>query len=138
MTVRLLRLAAVAVVCLAATFGSVGCGRSERADPAAATSGASITRPDIGFRNRGRLEEHYKKHGREFGAISRSEYLARAQLLRDRPVGGPILEARRDDGRITRFDRDSGGFVAFDQDGTIHTYFRPNDGEAYFRRQARR
>jgi pyocin large subunit-like protein len=39
---------------------------------------------------------------------------------------------------VSRFDRGSGGFVAFDADGIIRTYFRPNDGEAYFRRQARR
>jgi pyocin large subunit-like protein len=39
---------------------------------------------------------------------------------------------------ITRFDRASGGFVAFDGDGVIRTFFAPNDGERYFRRQARR
>ena len=49
-----------------------------------------------------------------------------------------LLEEVRDDGRITRFDRTSGAFLAFDRDGIIRTFFRPNDGEAYFRRQAER
>ncbi|MBL8960165.1 MAG: hypothetical protein JNJ98_09950, partial [Gemmatimonadetes bacterium] len=65
-------------------------------------------------------------------------YLRLAQALRDTLPGGPILEARRPDGVITRFDRTSGAFLAFNRDGTIRTFFRPNDGEQYFRRQARR
>src|SRR5579862_6246863 len=58
-----------------------------------------------GFRTRRLFEEHYAKHGREFGNISRQEYLARAQALRNEPAGGPILEARTPGGIISRFDR---------------------------------
>jgi hypothetical protein len=92
----------------------------------------------LGFKSAERLHEHYQKHGREFGEISEHEYLARAQALRDRPAGGDVLELRRADGVVTRYDRGSGAFLAFDADGVIRTFFRPNDGEAYFRRQARR
>ena len=46
-----------------------------------------------GFRSRRLFEEHYAKHGREFGSISPQEYLLRAQALRDAPTGGPILQA---------------------------------------------
>lgn len=92
----------------------------------------------IGFRNRDRLEEHYRKHGQEFGDITQAEYLRRAQQLRDAPVGGSVLELRRADGVITRFDRESGAFIAFDPDRIIRTFFRPNAGERYFRRQAAR
>ena len=38
-----------------------------------------------GFRSRRLFEEHYAKHGREFGSISPHEYLERAQALRTRP-----------------------------------------------------
>jgi hypothetical protein len=66
-------------------------------------------------------------------------FRTRAQALRDAPVGGDILEIVRGiDGVISRFDRRSGAFLAADPDGTIRTFFKPNDGEAYFRRQARR
>lgn len=93
----------------------------------------------VGFRSTARLVEHYEKHGREFGAISQVEYLQRAQQLRDAPVGGDIVEVvRQSDGIISRFDRGSGASLAADPDGTIRTFFKPNDGEAYFRRQARR
>lgn len=91
-----------------------------------------------GFRGPRQLEEHYLKHGPEFGAISKGEYLRRAQELRDTPPGGPILEARRPDGEFSKFDRRHGYFGAYNRDGTIRTFFIPNNGERYFRRQAER
>lgn len=92
----------------------------------------------VGFADQRRLDEHYQKHGAEFGRISRQDYLRQAQLLRDARVGGPILQAVRQDGVTTRFDRDTGAFVAFNPNGVIRTFFKPNDGERYFRRQAER
>ena len=89
-----------------------------------------------GFRSRRLFEEHYAKHGREFGNISPPEYLARAQALRDAPVGGAILQAVTPDGIISRFDRRSGALGAYNPDRTIRTFFIPNAGERYFHRQA--
>lgn len=91
-----------------------------------------------GFRSKRQFEEHYAKHGREFGHISAEEYLHRAQALRDAPVGGPILEAVKPGGVITKFDRRTGAFGAYNPDRTIRTFFIPNDGERYFKRQAKR
>jgi pyocin large subunit-like protein len=91
-----------------------------------------------GFRSQAQFDEHYQKHGAEFGAISKAEYLRLAQELRDAPVGGPILEARRPNGEFSRFDRRHGYFGAFNPNGTIRTFFIPNDGERYFHRQAQR
>ena len=91
-----------------------------------------------GFRSRRQFDEHFAKHGREFGNISQEEYLHRAQELRDAPAGGPILEIAKPDGVITRFDKRSGAFGAYNRDRTIRTFFKPNDGERYFRRQADR
>ncbi len=93
----------------------------------------------VGFRSRARLEEHFQKHGSEFGRVSISEYLVLAQTLRDAPAGGDVLElVRPSDGVVSRFNRASGAFLAADANGTIRTFFKPNDGEAYFRRQAKR
>lgn len=91
-----------------------------------------------GFRSRAQLDQHYAKHGAEFGSISKAEYLRLAQALRDAPAGGPILEARRPDGEFSKFDRRHGYFGAYNRDRTIRTFFIPNAGESYFRRQARR
>lgn len=89
-----------------------------------------------GFRSRRQFDEHYAKHGREFGTISQQEYLQRAQALRDAPAGGPILQAVTPDGIVSRFDRKTGYFGAYNPDRTIRTFFIPNAGERYFRRQA--
>ena len=97
-----------------------------------------INRPDIGFASRQKLVDHYRKHGREFGSITVEQYLRGAQELRDRPAGDSNLETARPDGSITRFDRKSGDFIAFSRDGVIRTYFKPTDGEAYYKRQLRR
>jgi pyocin large subunit-like protein len=89
-----------------------------------------------GFRSRRLFEEHYAKHGREFGNISPQDYLEHAQALRDAPAGGPILQAVTPDGIVSRFDRRSGAFGAYNPDRTIRTFFIPNAGERYFHRQA--
>jgi pyocin large subunit-like protein len=94
-----------------------------------------VKHPDIGFASRQKLVDHYKKHGREFGAVTMEQYLKKAQELRDRPAGGAILETTRSDGVVTRFDRESGDFIAMNGDGVIRTYFRPADGEKYYKRQ---
>jgi pyocin large subunit-like protein len=129
-------------VCLA-----FGCGspQSPQADapktgPAVESPRAAppVARPDIGFASRQKTIDHYRKHGREFGSITIEQYVRKAQGLRDRPAGGSVLESVRSDGVVTRFDRGSGDFIAFNRDGTIRTYFRPADGEAYYQRQLRR
>ena len=88
--------------------------------------------------NQRRLDEHFEKHGAEFGNISKQDYLHQAQLLRDAKVGGPVLQTVRADGVATRFDRQTGAFIAFNPNGIIRTFFKPNDGERYYRRQAER
>jgi hypothetical protein len=135
-----------ALVVLAAFLGA--CGPSTQPAPAsstraglsipAATAHAASVRTNIGFRSRKQFDEHFAKHGREFGDVSKQEYLLEAQQLRDSPVGGSVEEIVRSDGSSSRFDRKSGAFLAFNSDGTIRTFFKPNNGESYFRRQAER
>jgi hypothetical protein len=126
---------------------ALACGPPQAPPPEApktkdAVEGSSVSshikRPDLGFASRQKLVEHYQKHGREFGTITMEQYLRKAQGLRDRPAGSAILETARPDGTVTRFDRESGDFIAFSRDGTIRTYFRPTDGEAYYKRQVGR
>lgn len=100
--------------------------------------GSRVFGGSVGFRSRERLEEHFRKHGREFRAATSADYLHLAQALRDRPGGGDVLELVRGDDVVCRFDRASGAFIAFGPDGIIRTFFQPNDGERYFERQAAR
>lgn len=61
-----------------------------------------------------------------------------AQDLRDAPLSSRVIEATQSNGSIARFDRKTGAFLAFNNDLTIRTFFRPDDGEAYFRRAVNR
>lgn len=119
--------------------------------PAAPSSAAGTDREDgagadrsappngRGFRGAAQLADHFARHGADVGASTPEAYVALAQALRDAAPGGDVLEIVRPvDGVISRFDRRSGAFGAYDPDGTIRTFFKPEDGEAYFRRQARR
>lgn len=132
--IAVLVLVGAAVVALAGGWGGADRGSAPSQHEARSPQDRAWG-PSVGFANRDRLEDHYRKHGGEFGSISRQEYLRQAQALRDAPAGGSILEAVRRDRVITRFDRRSGAFVAFNPDGVIRTFFRPNDGERYFHRQ---
>jgi len=112
-----------------------------RSSAAGDTSVQTETRgfgPSVGFADQRRLDEHYQKHGAEFGRITKQDYLRQAQLLRDAKVGGPVLEVVRRDGVVTRYDQQTGAFIAFNPNGVIRTFFKPNDGERYWRRQAER
>ena len=116
-----------------ATTGSArGPDASAQAPPPAPHRNAS------GFTTHAHLVEHFEKHGAEFPGLTIDSYLQAAQTLRDAPAGGDILELRRTDGVVTRFNTQTGAFLAANRDGTIRTFFRPNDGEAYFQRQSRR
>jgi pyocin large subunit-like protein len=112
-------------------------------DDSRSTSPSSQSAPrrpmaGVGFRSRHLLDEHFAKHGAEFGRVTEDDYLRAAQALRDAPAIGKVEELRRPDGSISKYDRATGAFIAFDSTGIIRTFFKPNDGEAYFRRQARR
>jgi hypothetical protein len=140
-----------ALIALGAVLLLAGCGGSHAAAPpaapAASTAAAAATAvappatepiviSPVGFRSQAELDEHFAKHGREVGAKTESDYLHRAQALRDAPLGDDVAEIVRRDGVRTRFDRRDGGFIAFNGNGVIRTYFHPSDGEDYFLRQA--
>lgn len=114
------------------------CDSAPAKDATAREASPPSARAPVGFRSRAALEEHFRKHGGDIRAASRDDYLRRAQRLRDLPLEQGVLEVRRADGVVSRFDRSTGEFLAFDPDGVIRTFFRPNDGEAYFWRQSRR
>jgi len=90
-----------------------------------------------GFRTQHLLDDHYAKHGHKFGNVTRDQYLKMAQQLRDSRPGKNVLEAKRPDGGGAKFEKRYGWFVAYDSDGTLRTFFVPNDGIRYFERQAR-
>lgn len=136
-------LAAVAIFLYWTQVSDRNAGDAARTTPVAEARESASTSTggwgtSVGFADSRRLDEHFEKHGAEFGRITKQDYLRQAQLLRDARVGGPILETVRGDGVTTRFDKQTGAFIAFNPNGIIRTFFKPNDGERYYRRQAER
>lgn len=92
-----------------------------------------------GFASKKKLEEHFSKHGSQVGATSVENYLQMAQALRDAPIGPDVLQEKRpSDSNYCRFQKSTGYFMVFEEDGTIRTFFRPNDGLRYYQRQMQR
>ncbi len=121
---------------LIASATPAGSGGKTKSQPGANSNRSDPRLRAIGFRSRTKLEQHFEKHGREFGNVTLEEYLAMAQDLRDAPLSDRVLEANQVGGTISRYDRKTGAFTAFDRDLTIRTFFKPNGGEDYFRRAA--
>jgi pyocin large subunit-like protein len=72
----------------------------------------------------GRLEEHYQKHGYQFGHITEEQYLEGAQALLDAEPGPDVLEKIRFNGDIEHFRVSTGEFAVMTKRGRIRTYFK--------------
>lgn len=86
------------------------------------------------FRNKTRYDEHYEKHGAEFGSITKEEYL---QLANDliHSDSDRVLHKYSEDGDYMYFDQDTGYFLVLSEDGYIRTFFIPTAGINYWNRQ---
>ncbi|WP_342550457.1 SAR2788 family putative toxin [Lysinibacillus sp. FSL M8-0216] len=88
----------------------------------------------LAFKSTDLLKEHYKKHGKEFGNISQSEYLELAQDL----IGSDsddVLSKKRSDGDRVFYNKSTNEFAVLGSDGYLKTFFKPKDGKKYYDRQ---
>ncbi len=86
------------------------------------------------FRNQKRFDEHYEKHGKEFGNITQEEYLELANDLIN-SKSDRVLHKYSDDGDYMYFDQDTNYFLVLASDGYIRTFFIPSAGIKYWERQ---
>lgn len=93
---------------------------------------ASI-QPAVMFRSEQLLKEHYEKHGREMGYESSDEYLAGANAAIHHSKA--LHKTQKEDGDDVYYVASTNDFVVVSTDGYIRTYFRPEDGMAYYNRQ---
>jgi len=76
----------------------------------------------------GKLDQHYLKHGYQFGNITEDQYLEGARALLDAPAGEDILERVRYNGDIEHFKLSTGEFAVMTKRGRIRTYFKTDYG----------
>jgi pyocin large subunit-like protein len=99
---------------------------------------APITDEKPQFASEKQLDNHYVKHvirQKEFGNLSKEEYLRRAQELVTSQPGGDILVKKRSNGDRLFYNKRTNEFAVLTEDGIIRTFFKPKDGIDYFRRQ---
>lgn len=85
------------------------------------------------FRNETLWEDHFEKHGSEFGYKSKEEYLKGANEVINSSTSKHKTEA--EDGDEIYYDEVKNEIVFVSTDGYIRTYFKPNDGINYYNRQ---
>ena len=86
------------------------------------------------FRNKQRYDEHYEKHGAEFGNITKEQYLELANQLIN-STSDRVLHKYSEDGDYMYFDQDTNYFLVLSEDGYIRTFFIPSAGIKYWNRQ---
>ena len=86
------------------------------------------------FRNKQRYDEHYEKHGAEFGDITKEQYLDMANELIN-STSDSVLTKTSKDGDYVYFDQNTGYFLVLSDDGYIRTFFIPTAGKKYYDKQ---
>ncbi len=85
------------------------------------------------FRNDDFLEQHFEKHGAEFGYASEQEYVDGANSV---IVSADALhKTEAEDGDDIYYIEETNEFVVVSADGYIRTYFKPSRGIDYYYEQ---
>ena len=126
------RLVSVVIIVLLLIFGSWS-KFSGDSDKSTGHIYTSSVQSDVSFRNDKLLNEHYQKHGKEMGFSSASEYERAAVKVVQNSQSLHKLE--EEDGDDVYYLERTNELVIVSTDGYIRTYFKPDNGKAYFDRQ---
>ncbi|MEQ1854500.1 MAG: fibronectin type III domain-containing protein, partial [Chthoniobacteraceae bacterium] len=80
------------------------------------------------------LQDHFDRHGGDFGAKSPDDYAAQAWRFRERAVAERLPMKLDTDGTLRVWEGKTGTFAAYNRDGSTKTYFKPGSPD-YFARQ---
>lgn len=82
------------------------------------------------FRSEENLQQHFEKHGAEFGYLSEQEYVEGANSV---IVSADSLhKTEAEDGDDIYYLEETNEFVVVSTDGYIRTYFKPSRGIDYY------
>lgn len=94
---------------------------------------AGLPAPTHQFQSEELLQTHFAKHQAEYGTISIPEYLRQASELAEAEVSENVVQLKRSDNSISKYRFSTNDFVFINADGTIRTFFKPVDKEAYWK-----
>jgi len=81
------------------------------------------------------LQDHFERHGPEFGARTSEEYAQQAQEFFVRAVEDGLPMKIGPDGVIRVYEAETNTFASYNMNGTTRTMFRPSGEEFYWMRQ---
>ena len=102
------------------------------------TSGGNDGKIEVGFETPEKMQKHYDKHIDKYGNISISEYIALANELVNAKDTDDIERIVRSDESTAIYRFSTNDFLVITKDGYIRTFFKPDDGEAYWREEHER
>lgn len=85
------------------------------------------------FKSESLLQEHFNKHGSEFGYASTSQYESGANTVINSPDA--LHKTEVEDGDSVYYIQTTNELVILSTEGYIRTYFKPDDGIEYYNRQ---
>ncbi len=112
---------------LAMITGAAGVGPPSKFPGTVGTSvGAKTTGSGAKFADHAKLDDHFARHGSDFGAKNTLEYQAQADkfLTALKPAG--VLEKARPNGDIVRYNPSTDEFGVVSSGGSIRTYYKPD------------
>ncbi len=132
---------ALFVVVIAAVIGVSRFGGTNGPAPAPTTVSTTVHSGSDVIWSRGHnggsqnAEEHWQKHGREFPEFQNAEeYEQGALRFVTNPPPGTLTKSR-ENGDTLFYDPGTNTFAVKDRSGEPRTFFRPNNGRAYWDRQ---
>ena len=91
-----------------------------------------------------KLEDHFIRHGADFGLETASDYEKAADAFLTSELGEGVRELTRTNGDVVRWDPETDAFGVVSSDGTIRTFYKPDPdqhgfatNEEYFNAQFR-
>lgn len=102
------------------------------------TSGGNDGKIEVRFETPEKMQKHYDKHIDKYGNISISEYIALANELVNAKDTDDIERIIRSDESTAIYRFSTNDFLVITKDGYIRTFFKPDDGEAYWREEHER
>jgi hypothetical protein len=103
-----------------------------------AISGSEI-RAVKGFASETKLTDHFTKHAKEFGNQFKDagEYLKGAQNF-FKNVTDDVIQYTRKNGDVVQYNAKTNEFGSVTKNGTIRTYFKPEEDKKYFTEQLKK
>jgi hypothetical protein len=78
------------------------------------------------FADEAKLQDHFARHGGDFGATTASEYQSQADTFLTGPKDPGVLEKIRVNGDIIRYNATTDEFGVISGNGNIKTYYKPD------------